>query len=108
MPGVASATPAHAGRPPGSEDAGRRARARSARPGGGGAGGGGAGPAEARLRSPRRLVAAVAAKIRVGNDLSWCCLVALSIFSKRLLAVPSFWFSLHSSEVRKSECVFYR
>lgn len=40
--GVASATPAHAGRCPGSEDAGRRARAGRQGPGGelGGAGGG--------------------------------------------------------------------
>lgn len=54
VPGVASATSAHAGRRPGSEDAGRRARAGRGMGVAGGDGGGGG----RRLRSPRRLLPA--------------------------------------------------
>lgn len=67
VPGVASATPAHAGRRPGSEDAGRRARAGR---GLGGADGGGVRPAGARLRISSFLLGAGRRESRDSNDLS--------------------------------------
>ena len=100
--GVASSTPAHAGRRPGSEDAGQRARAGRRAPAGAWAG-----QAGARLRSERRLVEAV----RVEGSEGWkgcnrSTYPTSVFFPKFFLLFPPIWFSPHSSEDRKSECHF--
>ncbi|XP_044914601.1 uncharacterized protein LOC123385754 [Felis catus] len=98
--GVASSTPAHAGRRPGSEDAGQRARAGRRAPAGAWAG-----QAGARLRSERRLVEAVRVEGSEGrNVVTVAGILPRYFFSKFFLFFPPIWFSPHSSEDRKSEC----
>lgn len=102
--GVASATPAHAGRRPGSEDAGRRARAGR---GLGGADGSGVWQAGARMRVPSFLLAGGRAESRGSSDVKYPPPVLQHLFRCACSFFLPFDFH-HILQKLGSQCLFYR